>query len=78
MDGKKVKTEQEVKRYGYTHALSALEQRDKKRNDARKEKGQDETPREMQEVVPPVLRQSRMPENARIESKIAEQEKREE
>jgi len=39
--------EQEVKRYGYTHALSALEQRDKKRNDARKEKGKDETPRDM-------------------------------
>ena len=31
VDEKKVKMEQEVKRYGYTHALSALEQRDKKR-----------------------------------------------
>lgn len=39
--------EQEVKRYGYTHALSALEQRDKKKMMLERE-GKEETPREMQ------------------------------
>lgn len=66
VDGKKVKMEQEVKRYGYTHALSALEQRDKKRNDARKRKAKMKRRERCKSTKTMQKRREKMPEVKQI------------